>query len=209
MIDQVKALAFGAVIVAWALVKLVPAAADGSSTVATTPPTVYAATEVGQASTNNDPAPLPASGAPAEPDPPRATGTPVQPATARPPAAATPDAVARELELQARLESDARAYTRALIAGDVAGVRNLLADRCGGVDVPALIVRRRANLSLDLGVSLSETTASAPLVGHFDAGEGVAHAFLGFEFGGRQLLPRTIDGWLYESGRWRNAECTG
>jgi hypothetical protein len=119
-----------------------------------------------------------------------------------------PDAVRRELELQAQLESDALAYTRALVDGDAATIHTLLAARCRTVDAASLIDRRRASLSLDLGVPISDVTLSAPLIGHFDAVEGVAHAFLGFESGGRKLFPRTIDGWLYESGHWRNAECT-
>ena len=203
--DRVKAFAFGAVLVAWALVKLGPTAAGGSAVATAGPPAVSATGEARQAAQSDGPRPLPTSGTPTELFPPAATSTE---GAAAPAPASTPDAIRRELELQAQLESDARAYTRALLAGDVGAIKTLLAGPCRFADVAALIDRRRASLGLDLGVSISDATAAAPLVGHFDAGEGVAHAFLGFEIGGRQLFPRTIDGWLYESGHWRNAECT-
>jgi hypothetical protein len=102
---------------------------------------------------------------------------------------------------------DARAYASALQTGDAGSVATLLAGRCPAGAAPGIIMRRRAELLAAAGAPIERLAVIGPLVGHFDAPGGEAHAFVGFQFEGQRVLTGTPDGWLYERGRWRSAEC--
>lgn len=107
----------------------------------------------------------------------------------------------------ALLEAAVMAYTRALQAKDVAALHDMLSVQCAGADPAKLLAARRADIADDIGVSIDRATVIAPQIIHFDQYAGVAHLFLGLERNGRRLYTLSTDGWLFEDGHWKSAEC--
>ena len=84
----------------------------------------------------------------------------------------------------------------------------MLAGRCTGTDVSALITRRRAEISAAAGVSIDQLTPLNQFVAHFDPFAGEAHMVLQLDdaSGARIELP-FADGWLLENGSWQSVNC--
>ena len=136
-----------------------------------------------------------------------ATTLPVRP-TAAAPSPSPSLSNAQQIALQQQLEQRGKAYVKALQAQDTAAIASMLAARCAGTDVSALIARRRAEISSAAGVPIDQLTALNQFVAHFDPFAGEAHTVLQLDdaSGARVELP-TADGWLLENGSWQSVNC--
>jgi hypothetical protein len=112
-----------------------------------------------------------------------------------------------EIALQLALERQGMAVLLALQANDVEAMRTLLASRCSATDVPALIARRRMEVSLAAGVPIADVVPLNQYVGHFDPGAGEAHTVLQFLANDERRQLSTADGWLLEDGVWKSVNC--
>jgi len=138
-----------------------------------------------------------------------ATALPVRPTAAAPAPSPSPSlSNAQQIALQQQLEQRGKAYVKALQAQDTAAIASMLAARCAGTDVSALIARRRAEISSAAGVPIDQLTALNQFVAHFDPFAGEAHTVLQLDdaSGARVELP-TADGWLLENGSWQSVNC--
>jgi hypothetical protein len=139
-----------------------------------------------------------------------ATAPPTEPTTA-PATTTAPTATlsnAEQIALQQQLEQRGKTYLKALQAQDAAAITAMLAGRCAGTDVSALIARRRAEISAAAGVSIDQLTPLNQFVAHFDPFAGEAHTVLQLDdaSGARIELP-FADGWLLENGSWQSVNC--
>jgi hypothetical protein len=125
--------------------------------------------------------------------------------TAPPSTAALSDA--EQIALQHALEAQGANYLRALQAQDAAAVRGMLAGRCAGTDVAALIARRRAEIGAVAGASIDSLKPLNQLVAHFDPVAGEAHTILELSDAGRRIELPAADGWLLEGGAWKSVNC--
>jgi hypothetical protein len=130
---------------------------------------------------------------------------PTAPSSAAP--APTALSAADQIALQHQLEQQGKAYLRALQAQDAGALKAMLAGRCSGTDVAALIARRRAEISSVAGVPIDQLTPLNQYVGHFDPFAGEAHTILQLDNAGTRVELPTADGWLLESGVWKSVNC--
>ncbi|MEO9256001.1 MAG: hypothetical protein ABI305_10690 [Tepidiformaceae bacterium] len=130
-------------------------------------------------------------------------------ATATTPGAEATTALSDEAQiaLQRQLEQQGKIYLQALQAQDVAAVSALLAGRCEGTDVAALITRRRAEITSVADVPIDQLTPLNQYVGHFDPFAGEAHTILQLDYAGTRVELPTADGWLLQNGAWKSVNC--
>lgn len=131
--------------------------------------------------------------------------SPTSVVTPPPPAASLSEA--QEIALQRQLEQQGKSYLRALMAQDAGTVGAMLAGRCAGTDVAALIARRRSEITAVSGVPIDQLTPLNQFVGHFDAAAGEAHTVLQLDNAGTRVQLPTADGWLLEGGSWKSVVC--
>jgi hypothetical protein len=183
-------------------------ASEAGAVAAPASPLIAAATEAPTVATTPAPAEQAGDVTPtAVPQAARASPPPIVAHPSQPPAQPTGLSDAEQIALQRQLEAQGKAYLRALQAQDAAALTAMLAGRCTGTDVPALIARRRAEISAVAGVPIDQLTPLNQYVGHFDPFAGEAHTILQLDNSGARVQLPAADGWLLEGGAWKSVNC--